>query len=85
MVEVPDKEILTIREDPRLGSVNVYRSVPGTVSLNLTDTIRRAESWQMRVRDCSRSVERAASRVKTGTVFRSHSPGVVAYVAQVRD
>jgi hypothetical protein len=78
-----DEEIHTIRENPHLGSVNAYRSVPGTVRLNVA-----YDSTSTMLADARTKllplVERAASRVKTGTVyFRSHSPGVVMYVIDV--
>jgi hypothetical protein len=80
---VSDDTICAIREHPHLGSIDVYRSVRGTVSLNLpydapSDVLADARAKLLPL------VERAASRVRTGTVyFRSHSPGVVTYVAEV--
>jgi hypothetical protein len=77
-----DAEIDAIRERPELGAVDLYRSVPGTVNVRLAydapaDAIAAAHARLLPL------VERAAARVKTGTVyFRSHSPGVVVYVVQ---
>jgi hypothetical protein len=78
-----DAEIAAIREQPELGGVDRYRSVSGTVNLyhayhSTAEAIADATGRLLPL------VERAAARVKTGTVyFRSHSPGVVLYVAQV--
>jgi hypothetical protein len=78
-----DPEIDTVRKHPELGGVDRYRSVPGTVSRYFAygatgEVIADATDRLLPL------VERAAARVKTGTVyFRSHSPGVVIYVAQV--
>ena len=80
-----DAEIDTIRARPALGGVDRYRSVRGTVNLYFAyDSTARA------IADVADRlfplVERVASRVRTGTVyFRSHSPGVVLYVAQVTE
>jgi hypothetical protein len=78
-----DAEIEAIRRHPERGRVDLYRSVPGTVNVRLAydapaEAIADAQARLLPL------VERAAARVRTGTVyFRSHSPGVVVYVAQV--
>jgi hypothetical protein len=81
-----DDEIAQIRMDRSLGRVSAYTYVQGTVNVDLPyDLGRSSLKPHDQVRAALLSlVERAAERVHTRTgYYRSHSPGVVEYVATV--